>query len=122
MLKKSLKELPTGGKTPLAHGLYVSFERLRKALSQDPEILPILIVVTDGKANQPLHGTDPVEDAMNIAKHIATSGVQSLVIDIEQGFIQLGIAKQLASALNADYIKLDELKSDSIVHAVKSFV
>ncbi|MCD8509864.1 MAG: VWA domain-containing protein [Bacillus sp. (in: Bacteria)] len=120
LAQKKMKELPTGGKTPLAHGLYLGYERLRKALIKDPEILPILIVVTDGKANHSMGGTDPVKEAIQIAHHIAETGVQSLVIDIENGFINLGIAKEIAKALNADYYKLDELKSANIVSAVKA--
>ncbi|SDZ35621.1 magnesium chelatase subunit D [Evansella caseinilytica] len=117
---KALRELPTGGKTPLACGLSAGFRRLQKMRKQEPESLPMMIVVTDGKANAGMYGGDPVKEALTIARQIAASGLPSLIIDIETGFIQLGIAKLLAKTMNAEYYKLDELKADTIVQAVRS--
>jgi magnesium chelatase subunit D len=54
-----LKELPVGGKTPLAAGLRKGQGVLRNVLLKDPTCRPILIVITDGKANESIGKGDP---------------------------------------------------------------
>ena len=45
----------------------------------------------------------------------------SMVIDIEKkGFMQFGIAKELANAMNATYYSVDTLRKDSILQMVES--
>ena len=60
--ERMLRHLPTGGRTPLADGLRVAGDLLAKERERDESVLPMLIVVSDGRANVALHGNDPIED------------------------------------------------------------
>src|SRR5699024_7845503 len=52
-----LRDLPAGGRTPVAEGLLRSGEVLRSESFRDPRRRPLLVVVTDGRATS---GPDPV--------------------------------------------------------------
>lgn len=96
LAQKCLAEMPTGGKTPLADGLATSLLTLGMLNKKDGELEPVLIVVTDGRANAiEENGSDPVESALKIAEKIRKAKITSVVIDTETDFIKLGVAKRL---------------------------
>ena len=71
---------------------------------------PLLIVLSDGKANVPLDGTgDAWEQALQYAQTFGRQGIAALVLDTEVGFVRLGRAQGLANALNAPCLSLEEL-------------
>jgi magnesium chelatase subunit D len=94
----ALEYLPTGGRTPLAHGLALAKSYLTPKT--------ILIVMTDGRANFPLHGDDPWQDALAVAADLKNP---TLIIDTETSDHPTGQAKILAEALQARCLSLDEL-------------
>ena len=120
LAEKRLQQLPTGGRTPLAAGLYQSWQLLKARKLKDPELLPLLVLVTDGRANRALWTQDPVEDTLQAAELIRRDGIRAIVIDTEQDFISLHIAKQAADAMDADYYKVDELRGEHLRAIVKS--
>lgn len=122
LAQKKLRELPTGGKTPLASGLYRGYELLKAARLKDPEMIPLLVLVSDGRANVSLNGKNPVEAALSMASLIAAEGIKCLVIDTEKDFIKLGLASKIAKAMNAEYYRLEELGQEEIEYAVRSLV
>ena len=119
LAEKRLQQLPTGGRTPLAAGLYQSWQLLKARKRKDPEMLPLLVLVTDGRANRALWTQDPVADAMEAAALIRREGIRAVVIDTEQDFISLHIAKQTAEAMEADYYKANELRGEHLRAIVK---
>lgn len=122
LAQKSLKVLPTGGKTPLSAGLLKGYDILRAAKKKDSETLPVIVLVSDGRTNVAINDEDPFEEAIQWGKKIAAEGIQAIVIDSEQDYIKLGLAREIAEAMNAQYYKLDELESGQIAVAVKSGV
>ena len=74
----------------------------------------MVVLVTDGRANRPLWTEDPVEDAMKAAALLRRDRVSAVVIDTEQDFISLHIARQVADALGAVYYKVDELRGEEL--------
>ena len=119
LARKYLQNLPTGGKTPLPHGLMKGYEVIQKELRRDPDVYPFFILISDGRANVCLHGESALEETLEIASHIKAEGIQSTVIDTEAGAIRFGFARQISDALGARHLKLEDLRSDSIVNAVK---
>ena len=122
LAQKSLKDLPTGGKTPLSAGLFKGYEILKAAKKKDPEMVPVLVLVSDGRTNSSLNDGDPYEEAIEIANKIAAEKIQSIVIDTEQDFIKLGLAKNIAEAMNGQYYKLEELGDREIASTVRGCV
>lgn len=119
LANKYLKELPTGGKTPLPHGLSKGYEIIQSEIKCEPDTCPFIILISDGKANVSMQGRSAMEETKRIASQFKMDGIQSTVIDTETGAIKFGFARQISDALGAKYLKLEELKSDSIVDAVK---
>ncbi len=119
MAEKCLKTLPTGGKTPLSAGLLKGYEMIKTAQKKNPDMLPIIVLVSDGRTNAAINGGDPLEEAVEIAQKIQKEGIRSIVVDTEQDFIKLGIAKDIANALGARYYKLEELEGEQLAEAVR---
>ena len=114
--QKKLATMPTGGKTPLAKGLEKAEDVLDMIYRQDPMQDPVLIVITDGRATTPLvPGGDATAEAMNEAERIAKRKLPAAVIDTENGFVKLGLAKKLAKKMEASYFRVDKLSEDSLL-------
>ncbi len=122
LARKYLQNLPTGGKTPLPHGLMKGYEVIQSELRRDPDTYPFFILISDGRANVCLHGGSALEETIEIASHIKAEGIHSTVIDTEVGAIRFGFARQISDALGARHLKLEDLRSDSIVNAVRSSI
>ncbi|MFI6321105.1 putative cobaltochelatase [Nonomuraea sp. NPDC050556] len=95
-----LRQLPTGGRTPLAAGLVRAAEVLRVERLRDPSRRPLLVLVTDGRATS---GGDVARAATLLR------GTASVVVDCESGPVRLGLAVQLAARLDAPAVRLEEL-------------
>ncbi len=107
----ALRELPTGGRTPLAHALHLA----ASTLAQRDGATPLLVVLSDGRANIALNeGADPWQESLEVAQAIAACGTPALVLDTEQDFVRLGRAHELAQALHADYLPLDQLSGEQL--------
>lgn len=120
LAQKCLAEMPTGGKTPLADGLAVSLLTLTLLSKRDKELEPVLILVTDGRANAVEEGDDSVASALQMAERIRKAKITSVVIDTEADFIKLGLAKQIAAAMGAIYYTLQRLSKDNIIRIVRN--
>jgi magnesium chelatase subunit D len=121
LAQKCLQEMPTGGKTPLADGLATALLTLYTKSHRDSDMEPILILVTDGRANYiDESGNNPVDQALAIGEKIGKAGITSVVIDTETDFIKLGIAKDLAKAMNATYYSLKQLSEEQIIRVVRN--
>lgn len=120
LAQKYLQELPTGGKTPLSHGLMKGYETIQAELRRDPDTCPFMILISDGRANVSMNGESPIQETKTIASMFRVEGIQSAVIDTESSMIKFGLAQEISSVLGARYLALEDLKADSIVDAVRS--
>lgn len=107
-----LRELPTGGRTPLAAGLLMAAEVLLRERLRDGERRPLLVLLTDGRATA---GPDP----RAAAARLRSLEVASFVVDTEEGYARLGMAAEVAGALGARYLRLEELRAESLVELVE---
>lgn len=122
LAQKRLRELPTGGKTPLAAALLKGIEILHAARLRDADMVPVLVLVSDGKTNVSMTGQDAVQEALDIARKIGKTNIQTLVIDTENDFIRLGLARDIAKAMNGQYLLLEELGAQQIAQAVRNSI
>ncbi|NLL95206.1 MAG: magnesium chelatase subunit D family protein [Thermoplasmatales archaeon] len=111
---KLMAEIPTGGRTPIAAGLKAAGELIRRETSKDRSVKPLLIVMSDGRANVSATGGDPMEEAWAAAEEIGEMKIKSLVLDSETGFLSLGFAKGLADRLGAEYMRLEDLTAETV--------
>jgi len=54
-------------------------------------------------------GGDPWQETLRFAELLADRSIPALVLDTETGYLRLGRARQLANALGAEYLTLEEL-------------
>jgi magnesium chelatase subunit D len=114
-----LRELPTGGRTPLAAGLLRAQEVLRVEHVRDPRRRPLLVVVTDGRATG-ARGSDALGTAHAAARRLAAAGTAAVVVDCESGPVRLGLAGALGVHLGAQTLRLEELAAESLAATVRS--
>ena len=117
-----LQQVQTGGKTPLNAGITKALTVIQSQLRQQPELMPMLIVITDGKGNVSIDSSKkPMQELIEIGEKVSKiSQIETMVIDIERsGLMRFGIAQKLADAMGGKYCKLDQLKSQAIVDIVK---
>ncbi|NJN19742.1 MAG: VWA domain-containing protein [Oscillochloris sp.] len=119
LAQKRLQTMPTGGKTPLARGMLTAFELLEKARRQDEEIVPLMVLLTDGQANVAIGNAPPQQEAYQIADLIASRDVRAIVIDTEHPNFERGLSRALAEHLKGSYYRLEDLHDDGLVQAVR---
>ncbi|MEM2081321.1 MAG: putative cobaltochelatase [Candidatus Bathyarchaeia archaeon] len=119
LAQKCLANLPTGGRTPMAHGLNLGLTVIREHMQRDKEAIPLLVLVSDGRANVSLNGGDPVEEAKAVARAISSAGINSIAIDTERSFITFGLVRQICAELGGKYFQLEELAAAPIISAVR---
>ncbi len=113
---RRLRELPTGGRTPLAEGLLCAAETLRREAIRDPRRRPLLVLVTDGRATS---GPDAVARSRQAAEQLRKTGISSVVVDCEAGRFRIGLAAALSDHLGAQYVPVGEVAVDSLVDALR---
>lgn len=103
LARKKLQVLPTGGKTPLAHGLYLAYRLARRELLRQQSLIPLIIVISDGNPNVPCFSADPKADAFRVAGAIARRGLPALFVDTNTNFMEHGLGLALAKAMRCPY-------------------
>jgi magnesium chelatase subunit D len=117
-----LHALPTGGRSPLSHGLTKTLELAQQVRRRDAAAMLLAVLISDGKANvarDPAAGETPFQEAVSIAKRLSGAGIRLLVLDTEDDFLTLGLARELAESAGADYVKLSDLEAAVIERAVR---
>ena len=115
--KARLAELPTGGRTPLGAGIETA---LRVATTAPPGHLPLLVVISDGRATAAPDGEDPLASAVRAAGLVRRQGVPAVVVDVENGRSRLGLAGTLAEAMGARHLTLPELSAETLVSTIRA--
>ncbi len=119
LAQRALADIPIGGKTPLAAGLLLAYEVLKRERLTHPDIEPLLIVLTDGAANVSLGGRPPLDEAHLLARRIAEEGFRAVVVNMEHPDFDQGLAQGLADQLRAPCYTLTELKAENLYRTVR---
>ena len=112
--ERLLASMPTGGKTPLAHGLRMAYTMCDRLLRAHRAERIQIICITDGRATSG-DSDDPVSESKQWARIVGTLPVDCIVIDSETGFIKLGLAKELCKLMNGSYYVMDTISADRIL-------
>ncbi len=120
MAANHLKEMATGKKTPLSDGLLKGLELMERELKKDMDVLPVMVLVSDGRGNVPLKA-NPKEEALAIAEKLNEKGIHLVTIDTEEGLLRLGHNKEIAKASGGQYHSLSDmdLSTDNILGLLK---
>jgi len=142
MAAMQLTWLASGGTTPLSIGMYAAVRTLEIEQVRDPGRKPLLVLITDGRANVAYVGGEPIDEAVRMGKTIRRMGVTSLVIDTDRmmmgpaalrasmeatekskktkGIFSGGPAKTVADAMGAEYLSLAEMSQTAILAAIRA--
>jgi magnesium chelatase subunit D len=121
LAQRALKDIPVGGKTPLSAGLYLAYEVIKREQISHPDVLPLLIILTDGAGNVSMTGElPPQEEAHKLAEKIQQDQIRSVVINMEHQAFDQGLAQGLADHLGSPCYSLSELKAESLYQAVRA--
>jgi Mg-chelatase subunit ChlD len=118
LARKALADIAVGGKTPLSAGLLVALEVFRKEAYTHPDVMPLMILLTDGAGNVSMSDLPPQDEAHRIARLIKDNGIRSIVINMEHAAFDQGLAQQLADNLDAPCHTLDDLHAAALYQKV----
>jgi magnesium chelatase subunit D len=120
LAQKALGNVPVGGKTPLSAGLYLAFRVLTQQMRLHPEVMPLMILLTDGAGNVSMSELPAQEEAHRMARMIAEEDIRSVVINMEHASFDRGLAQALADELEAPCYTLGQLRADTLYKTVKN--
>lgn len=96
-----LDTIEPGGTTPLAEGIRVAHETARRELRRNPDLRPVVVLVTDGYANIARSG-DALAEARMSARDLKREGIAIVVIgETDSG------APQFARATGSEFYPFD---------------
>ncbi|MDM8529314.1 VWA domain-containing protein [Anaerolineales bacterium HSG24] len=119
LAKKALADIPVGGKTPLSSGLLLAHQVMTRQIRLQPDIMPMMILLTDGAGNVSISNLPAQQEAHSAAKMIREESVRSVVINMEHASFDRGLAQSLADELDATCYNLGQLRADTIYETVK---
>jgi len=120
MAKEALKDIPVGGKTPLSAGLMLSYQIIEREKRQNEELMPLMMLLTDGAGNVSMTGMPPFDEALLIADLFAERDFRSVVINTEHQSLDRGLAQELAKSLKAPCYTLSDLRAESLYETVRN--
>ena len=121
LAKQTLVDIQVGGKTPLSAGLLMSFETVQREKQLHPEVMPLIILLTDGAGNVSLSDRlSPMEESYQIADRIQIEDIRTLVINMEHAAFDQGLARQLAERLGGPCYTLSQLKAETLLQTVRA--
>jgi len=119
LAKEALADIPIGGKTPLSAGLWLSYETIRKEKLTNPEIMPMMVLLTDGAGNVSMYDETPQDEALRIADQIRENDIKTVTINMEHRAFDQGLANKLAERLGGPCHTLEELHADALLKTVR---
>lgn len=120
LAKQALVDIPVGGKTPLSAGLLLSYETIKKEQILHPDIVPMIVLLTDGAGNVSMSYQSPQDEAFKIADLIRESDIKTITVNMEHAAFDQGLADRLAKRLGGPCHKLNELHADALVKTVRA--
>ena len=107
-----------GGKTPLSAGLLLAYDVFRQEANTHPDVMPLMLLLTDGAGNVSMSNLPPQEEAHRIAKLIRDHSIRSVVINMEHVAFDQGLAQLLAENLDAPCHTLEDLHAEALYQTV----
>ncbi len=121
LAKDALADIPVGGKTPLSAGLLLAYETVRQEQTLHPDIMPMIILLTDGAGNVSMSSElSPQEEAHRIARMIGEESIKTVTINMEHVAFDQGLANRLAEHLCGPCYTLAQLRADTLLETVRA--
>ena len=103
--QERLRELPTGGKTPLSQGILECLNLTGKQGNKN--LSAQIVLISDGRGNLPIKGSLR-EDLLWLGEEIKNKGIRVVVINTGRRSHDLGHLREFAEAASGDHFFLEE--------------
>jgi len=120
LAKEAFRSLALGGPTPLSKGLLTAYELIQQELRRDRDLIPVLILLSDGCANVSMGDLRPGEEAALVGKMIRARKIRSIVLGtagegwrMPDGSL-FAPAKELAVAMGGEFYPMHEVAAEGI--------
>ena len=124
-----VRELTTGGATPLNHGLAMALQVAKREARREPDIVPLLVLITDGQGNVGYLSDNPVRESLELAARIREEGFPCVVFDTSvfpshsrEGRPFVSHARRIAEAMGAEFHLLARPRPQEMVDRLKGFL
>jgi magnesium chelatase subunit D len=119
LAKSALVNIPVGGKTPLSAGLFLAYDTVSREKRLHPDIIPLVILLTDGAGNVSIGNKPPQEEAHQIADMFKTDTIKTVTINMEHIAFDQGLAQKLADRLGGPCYTLGQMKAELLLQTVR---
>lgn len=119
LAKSALQTIPVGGKTPLSAGLLLAYEVIAREKRLNPDIIPLMILLTDGAGNVSIGDRPPQEEAHYIADQIKQEDIKTVTINMEHVAFDQGLAAKLAERLGGPCYTLAQMRAEILLDTVR---
>jgi magnesium chelatase subunit D len=109
---KLLKEIRTGGTTPLVAGLVKAMDVALEEIQKKTGYIPLIIILTDARGN--VYYNDAIDDILKAGEQITKYNIDTIVIDVEDSNLKLELCKKLAKSANAEYYHINNLNQEKL--------
>ena len=121
LARRSLLVLPSGGRTPLSEGLRVGREVLERERVRRPDMMSLMMVLSDGKANAS-PGGEPIADALAQARAIRRACIPLVFLDTDTTWEDPGLGMKVCDLAGGTYLGVGELSARGILDAVQASI
>ena len=115
---KLLKEIPTGGTTPLIKGLIQSLDIALEEKRKKTGYIPLIILISDARGN--VFYNDAIDDILKTGEEISKNQIDMIIIDTEGSNVKLKINKKLSDSSNAKYYHIDTINKENMNEILKT--
>ena len=119
LARQALADIPVGGKTPLAAGLTLTLNVVNQEKRVHPDVMPLVILLTDGAGNVSMTDLPPQQEAYRVAELFKEQHIRSVVINMEHAAFDQGLAQQLADRMGAPCYTHAELRAEILYRTVR---
>jgi magnesium chelatase subunit D len=123
LASRRLKDLPVGGRTPLAAGLLAAHRIMAQVRRKDPRRRLLVVLVSDGRANQGLSDLPIMEELRRLAALLREIPLTDyVVVDTEDKshLLRTDLARELAGLLGAPCFTLEDLRAEHLTGLVQA--
>lgn len=113
LAKRAFRSLALGGPTPLSKGLLTAYELIQKERRRERDLIPVLILISDGCANVSMGDMRPGEEAALVGEMIRAKKIRSIVLGTAgQGWRMpdgtvFAPAQELAVTMGGEFYPMD---------------
>ncbi len=125
--QRLLRDLPAGGRTPMAEALREARQAAERRARITHELQQAIVVVSDGRSNVGLDGVPPLDAVAAEFARLARLGLPVILLDAEEGPVRLGLMAgwarrygfvcarlaELQGAAGARRIRIEAVRPDS---------